>query len=130
MREVLYPRCRPWDRESRGSRPDGDQMRSARNYQAIVSKPATGLHSNSSNGVHKAPHKRIRKALQPRALTPIAPALTIATLCKYGSVRVIYTAQLASGVLLALLIYGKGATENIPAHILRKIAKEFNHAPD
>jgi hypothetical protein len=49
---------------------------------------------------------------------------------KSGSVRVVYTAQLASGVLLALLIYGKGATENIPAHILRKIAKEFNHAPD
>lgn len=49
---------------------------------------------------------------------------------KSGAVRVIYTAQLASGVLVALIIYGKGATENIPAHILRKIAKELNHAPD
>jgi len=49
---------------------------------------------------------------------------------KSGSVRVIYTAQLASGALVALLIYGKGATDNIPAHILRKIAKEMNHAPD
>ncbi|NWB90075.1 hypothetical protein [Pseudomonas agarici] len=44
--------------------------------------------------------------------------------------KVIYTAQLASGALVALLIYGKGATENIPAHILRKIAKEMNHGPD
>lgn len=49
---------------------------------------------------------------------------------KSGSVRVIYTAQLASGALVTLLIYGKGATENIPAHILLKIAKEMNHAPD
>ncbi|MCQ2998721.1 hypothetical protein NLO98_02975 [Pseudomonas syringae] len=48
---------------------------------------------------------------------------------KSGAVRVIYTAQLASGALVALLIYGKGATENIPAHVLRKIAKELNHAP-
>jgi hypothetical protein len=50
--------------------------------------------------------------------------------CKSGAVRVIYTAQLASGALIVLLIYGKGATENIPAHILRKIAKEFDHGPD
>ena len=49
---------------------------------------------------------------------------------KSGAVRVIYTAQLASGALVVLLMYGKGATENIPAHILRKIAKEFDHAPD
>lgn len=49
---------------------------------------------------------------------------------KSGAVRIIYTAQLASGALVALLIYGKGATENIPAHILRKIAKEMNHGPD
>ncbi len=49
---------------------------------------------------------------------------------KSGSVRVIYTAQLASGALVTLLIYGKGATESIPAHILRKISKELNHAID
>ncbi len=48
---------------------------------------------------------------------------------KSGAVRVIYTAQLASGALVALIIYGKGATENIPAHVLRKIAKELNHGP-
>ncbi|MDP9529241.1 transcriptional regulator [Pseudomonas protegens] len=48
---------------------------------------------------------------------------------KSGSVRVIYTTQLACGALVALVIYGKGATENIPAPVLRRIAKEMNHAP-
>lgn len=47
---------------------------------------------------------------------------------KSGSVRVIYTTQLACGALVVLLIYGKGAAENIPAHILYKIAKEMDHA--
>lgn len=49
---------------------------------------------------------------------------------KRGAVRVIYTVQLANGILITLLIYGKSATENIPVHMLRKIAKELNHAPD
>lgn len=49
---------------------------------------------------------------------------------KSGAVRIIYTARLTSGALVALLIYGKGARETIPAHILRKIAKEMNHASD
>jgi hypothetical protein len=40
-------------------------------------------------------------------------------------VRVIYTTRLASGVVVALVIYGKGAVENIPAHILRQVAEEF-----
>lgn len=48
---------------------------------------------------------------------------------KRGGVRVIYTVHLASGALVALIIYGKGATENIPAHVLREIAKEMGHAP-
>lgn len=48
---------------------------------------------------------------------------------KSGSVRVIYTIQLAYGALVALVIYDKCATENIPAHILRKIAKEMSNAP-
>jgi len=43
---------------------------------------------------------------------------------------VIYTAQIANDALVVPLIYGKGAIENIPAHVLRKIAKEFNYAPD
>ena len=46
---------------------------------------------------------------------------------KKGGVRVIYTARLASGVILALTIYGKGVAENIPALILRALAKEFEH---
>jgi hypothetical protein len=44
---------------------------------------------------------------------------------KRGGVRVIYTTRLASGVVVALVIYGKGAVENIPAHILRQVAEEF-----
>ncbi|SDL08007.1 hypothetical protein SAMN04490190_3224 [Pseudomonas libanensis] len=47
---------------------------------------------------------------------------------KSGSVRIIYTTQLECGAVVALLIYGKGATESIPAHVLYKIAKEMNHA--
>ena len=39
-----------------------------------------------------------------------------------GGVRVIYTTRLANGVIVALTIYGKGAVENIPAHILRQLA--------
>ncbi|CAD0261309.1 conserved hypothetical protein [Pseudomonas veronii] len=42
--------------------------------------------------------------------------------------RIIYTTQLSCGAVVALLIYGKGATEPIPAHILYKIAKDMNHA--
>lgn len=47
---------------------------------------------------------------------------------KSGAVRIIYTTQLACGALVMLLIYGKGASDTIPAHILYKIAKEMNHA--
>ena len=46
---------------------------------------------------------------------------------KRGGVRVIYTTRLANGVLVALTIYGKGAVENIPAHILRQLAEELGH---
>ena len=49
---------------------------------------------------------------------------------KRGGVRVIDTAQLASGALVLLIIFGKGATDNIPAHVLRDIAKEMGHGPD
>ncbi|AVO48871.1 transcriptional regulator [Melaminivora suipulveris] len=49
---------------------------------------------------------------------------------KRGGVRVIYTTRLANGVVVALVIYGKGATENIPAHVLRLIEKEFGHADE
>lgn len=46
---------------------------------------------------------------------------------KRGGVRVIYTTRLANGVIVALTIYGKGAVENIPAHILRQLAEELGH---
>jgi hypothetical protein len=49
---------------------------------------------------------------------------------KRGGVRVIYTTQLASGAVVALLIYGKNVKENIPAHVLRQIAEEFGHADE
>jgi mRNA-degrading endonuclease RelE of RelBE toxin-antitoxin system len=49
---------------------------------------------------------------------------------KQGGVRVIYTTRLANGVVVALTIYGKGATDNIPAHILRQLAKELGHGND
>ena len=47
---------------------------------------------------------------------------------KRGGVRVIYTARLARGALVLLVIYAKSARENIPAHVLRKIAEEMGHA--
>jgi len=31
------------------------------------------------------------------------------------------------GVVVLLTIYSKSAQDNIPAHILRKIAEEFDH---
>jgi hypothetical protein len=49
---------------------------------------------------------------------------------KSGGVRVIYTARLANGVVVALVIYGKSVVENIPAHMLKQIAKEFGHADE
>jgi hypothetical protein len=47
---------------------------------------------------------------------------------KRGGVRVIYTAHLACGALVLLTIYSKSAQENIPSHILRKIAEEVGDA--
>lgn len=47
---------------------------------------------------------------------------------KRGGVRVIYTARLASGALVLLVIYAKSVRENIPADVLRQIAKEMGHA--
>ena len=47
---------------------------------------------------------------------------------KRGGVRVIYTVRLARGAVVLLVIYAKSARENIPAHVLRKIAEEMGHA--
>lgn len=46
---------------------------------------------------------------------------------KRGGVRVIYTAKLGNGTVVLLTIYSKSAKENIPAHVLRKIAEELDH---
>jgi hypothetical protein len=47
---------------------------------------------------------------------------------KRGGVRVIYTSKLTQSAVVLLVIYSKGARENIPANILRKIAEEMGHA--
>jgi hypothetical protein len=47
---------------------------------------------------------------------------------KRGGVRIIYTARLKRGAVVLLTIYAKSARENIPAHVLRKIAEEMGHA--
>ncbi len=44
---------------------------------------------------------------------------------KSGGVRVIYYNQLPDGRIVLLLIYGKSAQDTIPAHVLKKIAKEL-----
>jgi hypothetical protein len=46
---------------------------------------------------------------------------------KRGGVRVIYTVRLKRGSIVLLTIYAKSAKDNIPAHILRKIAEELDH---
>jgi hypothetical protein len=47
---------------------------------------------------------------------------------KRGGVRVIYTTRLTNGAVVLLVIYSKNNQENIPAHILKKIAEELGHA--
>lgn len=44
-------------------------------------------------------------------------------------VRVIYTTRLAAGELVLLVMYAKSARENIPAHVLKRIAEELSDAP-
>ncbi len=44
---------------------------------------------------------------------------------KRGGVRVIYYFKKREGEVWMLTIYGKSEVENIPAHILRKIAEEL-----
>jgi hypothetical protein len=47
---------------------------------------------------------------------------------KRGGVRVIFTSRLRSGAIVLLVIYSKSAKDNIPARILKQIAKEMGHA--
>lgn len=44
---------------------------------------------------------------------------------KRGGVRVIYYLKLHDGRIWLLTIYGKGATENIPSHVLKALKQEF-----
>lgn len=44
---------------------------------------------------------------------------------KRGGTRVIYTLRLGTGAVVLLTIYSKTAQDNIPGHVLRKIAKEL-----
>lgn len=46
---------------------------------------------------------------------------------KRGGVRVIYTARILSGSLVLLTIYAKSAQDNIPAHLLKRIAEELEN---
>jgi hypothetical protein len=47
---------------------------------------------------------------------------------KRGGVRIVYTVRLAAGELVLLVMYAKSARDNIPAHVLRKIAEEMSDA--
>lgn len=49
---------------------------------------------------------------------------------KRGGVRVIYYVKLRDGRIWLITIYGKGATENIPAHLLKAWKEEFAHGQD
>jgi mRNA-degrading endonuclease RelE of RelBE toxin-antitoxin system len=44
---------------------------------------------------------------------------------KRGGYRVIYYARRSHGVIWMLTMYPKNVSENIPAHVLRQIAKEI-----
>ena len=46
---------------------------------------------------------------------------------KRGGVRIIYYFKKSEDEIWLLTIYGKSSVENIPAHILRQIAKEVEH---
>lgn len=46
---------------------------------------------------------------------------------KRGGVRVIYFNRLNAGMLWLLLIYGKSARDNIPAHVLRALRDEIDY---
>ena len=49
---------------------------------------------------------------------------------KRGGLRVIYYVKLRDGRIWLITIYGKGATENIPAHLLKAWKEEFVHGED
>nr|VFK57926.1 MAG: hypothetical protein BECKUNK1418G_GA0071005_100164 [Candidatus Kentron sp. UNK]VFK69733.1 MAG: hypothetical protein BECKUNK1418H_GA0071006_101831 [Candidatus Kentron sp. UNK] len=44
---------------------------------------------------------------------------------KRGGIRVIYFSRQSAGLIWLLTIYAKSNTENIPAHILKRLQEEF-----
>lgn len=75
--------------------------------RALIANPQAGALIPGSGGVRK-----IRWAVSGRG--------------KRGGVRVIYYAKVHEGVIWMLTIYAKNVSENIPAHILRKIREEID----
>lgn len=75
--------------------------------RALIVNPEAGALISGSGGVRK-----IRWAIPGRG--------------KRGGARVIYYAKVHEGVIWMLTIYGKNVSENIPAHILRKIKEEID----
>ena len=49
---------------------------------------------------------------------------------KRGGARVIYYNQLADGVIALLMVYTKTKFDNLPAHFLLKLKKEFDDGQD
>ena len=74
--------------------------------QALVENPEAGELIPASGGVRK-----LRWALKGRG--------------KRGSLRVIYYVRTRQGIVWMLTLYAKNVTENIPAHVLRKIRQEM-----
>ena len=73
----------------------------------LVANPQAGALIPGSGGVRK-----IRWAVRGRG--------------KRGGVRVIYYTKIHEGLIWMLTIYPKNVTENIPAHVLRKIKGEID----
>ena len=61
---------------------------------------------------------------------PITPETGGRIMVRGDSVRVIYFARAAKGVIWMLAIYAKNEAENIPAHVLRKIRQELGNDED
>jgi hypothetical protein len=49
---------------------------------------------------------------------------------KRGGVRVIYVNWIDEDCIVLLTLYAKNVNDNIPADVLRKLAKELGHAPE
>ena len=77
--------------------------------EALIQKPEQGLVIPGSGGIRK-----LRWAAAGRG--------------KRGGYRVIYFLKRANGIIWMITMYPKNVTENIPAHVLRQIAKEIEDA--